>query len=96
MVWYPFEAGWHPFEGHFRSLVSLHGARPACDSGPVKGPVKRDKRLSVRVPEDVLKRLRVVAMADGRSLADWAFRAVERELERAEARLARQRPKPQH
>ena len=60
----------------------------------MKGPVKRDKRLSVRVPEDVLKRLRVVAIADGRSLADWAYRAVERELVRAEARLARQASKP--
>jgi predicted HicB family RNase H-like nuclease len=61
----------------------------------VKGPVKRDKRLSVRVPEDILKRLRVVAMADGRSLADWAFRAVERELVRAESRLTRKPPHPQ-
>ena len=61
----------------------------------MKGPLKRDKRLSVRVPEEMLKRVRVVAMADGRSLADWSYRAVERELLRAEARLARQRSKPE-
>ena len=55
-----------------------------------KGPVKRDARLSVRVPGNMLARLKVVAMADGRSLADWAYRAVLAELVRAEAKLARQ------
>jgi len=54
-----------------------------------KGPLKRDRRLSVRVPEETLERLRVVAVADGRSVADWTLRAVERELVRAEAKLAR-------
>jgi predicted HicB family RNase H-like nuclease len=77
-------------------MVSLHGLAVAGETGErMKGPLKRDKRLSVRVPEEMLKRLRVVAMADGRSLADWSFRAVERELVRAEARLARQRSKPE-
>jgi plasmid stability protein len=56
----------------------------------MKGPVKRDARLSVRVPQDVLTRLRVVAVADGRSLADWSYRAVLEALVRAETKLARQ------
>ena len=57
----------------------------------VKGPLKRDKRLTVRVPEAVLERLRIVALADGRSIADWALRAIEREIELAEAQLAKRR-----
>jgi predicted HicB family RNase H-like nuclease len=55
----------------------------------VKGPTKRDKRLIVRLPDAVLDRLRVVAQADGRSISDWALRALERELELAEAQLSR-------
>ena len=51
----------------------------------VKGPLKRDKRLTVRVPETVLERLRIVALADGRSISDWALRAIEREIDHAEA-----------
>jgi len=55
----------------------------------VKGPVKRAARLSVRLPDDVLDRLRVVAKVEGRSAADWAFRAIETALVRTEAQLAR-------
>lgn len=55
----------------------------------MKGPVKRAARLSVRIPDDVLDRLRVVAKIEGRSAADWAFRAIEAALVRAEAQLAR-------
>ena len=54
----------------------------------VKGPLKRDKRLTVRVPEAVLERLRIVALADGRSISDWALRAIEREIDLAEAQVA--------
>lgn len=54
-----------------------------------KGPVKRNARLSVRVPEAMLERLKIVAMADGRSLADWSYRAVLEALVRAESKLAR-------
>ena len=53
------------------------------------GSVKRDARISVRLPEEILKRLRIVAKLEGRSMADWAFRAIEAALVRAEARLAR-------
>jgi predicted DNA-binding protein len=59
----------------------------------VLGPIKRDARLSVRLPEEILKRLRIVAKLEGRSMADWAFRAIEAALVRAEARLARRRNK---
>ena len=57
----------------------------------MKGPLKRDKRLTVRVPEAVLERLRIVAEADGRSISDWALRAIEQEIDRAEAKLAKRR-----
>jgi predicted DNA binding CopG/RHH family protein len=60
-----------------------------------KGPIKRDARLSVRVPEAMLDRLKIVAMADGRSLADWSYRAVLEALVRAETKLARQAKKPE-
>jgi predicted DNA-binding protein len=59
----------------------------------VLGPVKRGARLSVRLPVEVLARLRVVSKLEGRSMADWAFRATEAALVRAEARLARRRNK---
>jgi predicted DNA-binding protein len=59
----------------------------------MKGPVKRGARLSVRLPDDVLDRLRVVAKTEGRSAADWAFRAIEAALVRAETQLARRRTK---
>ena len=58
------------------------------------GSVKRGARLSVRLPEEILDRLRIVAKLEGRSMADWAFRAIEAALVRAEARLARRRNKP--
>jgi Arc-like DNA binding domain len=57
----------------------------------MKGPLKRDKRLTVRIPEAVLDRLRVVALADGRSISDWALRAIEREISLAEVKLAKRR-----
>ncbi len=57
------------------------------------GPVKRDARISVRLPGEILGRLRIVAKLEGRSMADWAFRAIEAALVRAEARLARRRNK---
>ena len=57
----------------------------------MKGPLKRDKRLTVRVPEAVLDRLRIVAQADGRSISDWALRAIEREIDVAEVQLAKRR-----
>jgi predicted DNA-binding protein len=59
----------------------------------VLGSVKRGARISVRLPAEVLERLRVVAKLEGRSMADWAFRAIEAALVRAEARLARRRNK---
>jgi hypothetical protein len=72
-------------------MAALHVTEGAGETrGVTKGPVKRDARLSVRVPGNMLARLKVVAMADGRSLADWAYRAVLAELVRAEAKLARQ------
>jgi hypothetical protein len=43
------------------------------------------------VPEAVLERLRIVAQADGRSISDWALRAIEREINVVEARLAKRR-----
>ena len=55
----------------------------------VLGSVKRAARLSVRIPADILERLRIVAKIEGRSVADWAFRAIEAALVRAEAQLAR-------
>jgi hypothetical protein len=55
----------------------------------VKGTVKRAARLSVRLPDDVLDRLRIVAKIEGRSAADWAYRAIEAALLRAETQLAR-------
>lgn len=60
------------------------------------GPVKRAARLSVRLPSEVLNRLRIVAKLEGRSMADWAFRAIEAALVRAEARLARRSNKREH
>lgn len=57
------------------------------------GSVKRDARISVRLPGEILARLRIVAKLEGRSMADWAFRAIEAALVRAEARLARRRNK---
>lgn len=53
----------------------------------MKGSMKRDKRLTVRLPETLLARLQAVAVADGRSVSDWALRAVEAAVDRAEARL---------
>jgi len=55
----------------------------------VIGTVKRAARLSVRLPDEVLARLRIVAKLEGRSMADWAFRAIEAALVRAETRLSR-------
>jgi len=62
----------------------------------VLGSVKRDARISVRLPGEILARLRIVAKLEGRSMADWAFRAIEAALTRAEARLARRRNKLDH
>jgi predicted HicB family RNase H-like nuclease len=45
-----------------------------------KGPEKRDKRFSLRIPESVLKRMQTAARADRRSAADWVLLLVEREL----------------
>jgi predicted HicB family RNase H-like nuclease len=59
--------------------------------GDVKGPEPRDKRLTVRIPAALLARLRVVALADGRSLADWALRAIEQEIELAELSIKKRR-----
>jgi predicted DNA-binding protein len=59
----------------------------------VLGSVKRAARLSVRLPDEVLERLRRVAKLEGRSMADWAFRAIEAAIVRAEARLARRSSK---
>ena len=57
----------------------------------MKGPLKRDKRLTVRVPEAVLGRLRIVALANGPSISDRALRAIERESDFAEAQLTKRR-----
>jgi predicted DNA-binding protein len=59
--------------------------------GLVKGPTKRDERISIRLPGDVHSRLKSIASADGRSVADWSYRAIERELLRAERHLAKKR-----
>ena len=47
----------------------------------MKGPLKRDQRLTVRLPAAALERLRIVALADGRSISDWALRAIERAID---------------
>jgi len=59
----------------------------------VKGPTKRDERISIRLPGDVLERLRIVAASDGRSVADWSYRMIEQAIARAEAKLARSKPR---
>jgi len=59
----------------------------------VKGPTKRDERISIRLPGDVLERLRIVATSDGRSVADWSYRVIEQAIARAEAKLARGKPR---
>ena len=51
-----------------------------------KGPEKRDKRFSLRIPEGVLKRLQAAAKDERRSAADWVLLLIERELEALERR----------
>jgi hypothetical protein len=58
-----------------------------------KGPEKRDRKLSLRLPSATLERLRIVAKLDQRAMSDWALLAVEEAITRAEAKHARARNK---
>ncbi len=64
-----------------------HAFYAAPDNQTPQGPaVRRRARLSdpvpVRLPPDVLERVRNLALADDRSVSSWVRRAVEHELNR--------------
>ena len=68
---------------------ALHGRKPVLDDPHVtKGTEKRDIRFSLRIPSSLHTRLRKVAEADRRTMADFTLIALEHAVEAFEVAAA--------
>ncbi|PYH00591.1 YlcI/YnfO family protein [Arthrobacter stackebrandtii] len=65
------------------SLLLLRGTKPQeVSAHRLSCSAKLSEPVPVRFPEELLKRVRDEAAADGRSVSNWIRRAVENELSR--------------
>ncbi len=53
-----------------------------------KGPEKRNARVTVRMPEELLAKIQAAAEADRRSVADWIVLQLEAALAKSPRRRA--------
>lgn len=52
-----------------------------------KGPEKRNARITVRMPEELLAKIQAAAESDRRSVADWIVLQLEAALAKKSRRL---------